>query len=143
MSTVCMKKLFNCAIRHQFFRCTLIHTKSFKKINTIIQIVKIQLQIINDELIVQYRVGIKQHSPNHVSQTHNDQTDQPEFIQTIIILWQFSTPTGKHFSILSSNIQSIHAKCNKVEAYLLQINQIQINFSVICIQEFGSKKTIF
>ena len=33
---------------------------------------------------------------------------------------------GNHFSIFSSNIQSINAKFNELEAYVLELEQMQI-----------------
>ena len=40
-----------------------------------------------------------------------------------------------NFSILSTNIQSIHAKFNELQAFVKDMQSVQFNFSVICIQE--------
>ena len=41
----------------------------------------------------------------------------------------------KYFSILSTNIQSLHAKFNKLQAFVIEMQSLQFNFSVICIQD--------
>ena len=40
-----------------------------------------------------------------------------------------------NFSILSTNIQSIHAKFNELQTFVKDMQSVPFNFSVICIQE--------
>lgn len=68
-----------------------------------------------------------------VLQTHTDQTNQHVYT-TFLVLWQWqflyiSTPKETHFSILNTNMQ-----LNELEAHILELSQIQFNFSVIFIQ---------
>ena len=45
------------------------------------------------------------------------------------------TSNTKYFSILSTNIQSLHAKFNELQAFVMEMQSLQFYFSVICIQE--------
>ena len=42
---------------------------------------------------------------------------------------------NKHFSILSSNIQSINAKFSELEAFVNDLSSLSLKFSIICLQE--------
>ena len=39
------------------------------------------------------------------------------------------------FSILSSNVESINAKMNELEAFVEELSQRHFKFSLICVQE--------
>ena len=47
----------------------------------------------------------------------------------------FCTERRKHFTILSLNIQSIHAKFDHLQILLNELKQHQFEFSAICLQE--------
>ena len=40
-----------------------------------------------------------------------------------------------HFSILSTNIQSLNSKFSELEAYIEELDCINFKFNIICIQE--------
>ena len=42
---------------------------------------------------------------------------------------------GNNFRIFSSNIQSINAKFDKLEANVLELEQMQFHYSVLCLKE--------
>ena len=44
-------------------------------------------------------------------------------------------PNKNNFSILSSNIQSLHAKFNELEAFVTDLQSNEFEFSIICLQE--------
>ena len=44
-------------------------------------------------------------------------------------------PNKNNFSILSSNIQSLHAKFNELEAFVTDLQSNKFEFSIICLQE--------
>ena len=48
---------------------------------------------------------------------------------------KLTSSTHKCFSILSTNIQSINAKCNELEAFVEDLGKHNFKFSVICLQE--------
>ena len=41
----------------------------------------------------------------------------------------------KTLSILSTNIQSVNAKCSELEAFIEELNTVNFKFSIICLQE--------
>ena len=49
--------------------------------------------------------------------------------------YSVSKNNSKHFSILSSNIQSINAKFSELEAFVNDLSSINFECSIICLQE--------
>ena len=51
------------------------------------------------------------------------------------IFYSVAKNNNKHFSILSSNIQSINAKFSELEAFVNDLSSLHFKFSIICLQE--------
>ena len=47
----------------------------------------------------------------------------------------FTEQNNGCFSILSSNVESINAKMNEIEAFVEELSQMHFKFSLICFQE--------
>ena len=93
-----------------------------------------------DELFLSYQGGVQQNSLHHVLQTHYDIQNPLQIMQgsSFYDTDPFKTLVGNkgnNFSIFSSNIQSINATFNQLEAYVLEPEQMQFHYSVLCLHE--------
>ena len=95
-----------------------------------------------DESILKYMGGTSANSLAHILQPQNTE----EHIENMLLIRDspyydcnsfksLITSNTKYFSILSTNIQSLHAKFNELQAFVMEMQSLQFYFSVICIQE--------
>ena len=94
----------------------------------------------DDELFLSYQGGVQHNSLQHVLQTQYDIQNPLQILEgsSYYDTETFKTLVGNkgnNFSIFSSNIQSIDAKFDELEAYVLELEQMQYNYSVLCLQE--------
>ena len=95
---------------------------------------------VNDDLFLKYQGGVQQNALLHAIQTYNDTHNT---LNTLHISSYYDRDTFEllaakntsNVSIFSSNIQSINAKFNELEAYVLELDKIKFNFTMICLQE--------
>ena len=88
----------------------------------------------DDELFLSYQGGVQQNSLQHVLQTQYDIQNPLQILQGSSYYYTDSFKTlvgnkGNNF------IQSINATFNELEAYVLELEQMQFNYSVLCLQE--------
>ena len=96
-----------------------------------------------DELILKYVGGTSTNSLAHILQSNNadEQAEHPDLSIPDSHYYDFNSfksliDTNKNkFSILSSNMQSLHAKFSELLAFVIDLQSAQFNFSIICIQE--------
>ena len=92
------------------------------------------------ELFLSYQGGVQHNSLQHVLQTQYDIQNPLQILQgsSYYDTETFKTLVrnkGNNFRIFSSNIQSINAKFDELEAYVLELEQMQFHYSVLCLQE--------
>ena len=103
-----------------------------------------------DELIIKYVGGTSTNSLAHILQS-NDADKQAEHSDLSTLdyhYYDFNSfksliDTNKtKFSILSSNMQSLHAKLSELLSFLRDLQSAQFNFNIICIQKSWLMKTM-
>ena len=101
-----------------------------------------------DESVLNSYGGLHENSLSHLIRLDDGDDGNP---QTVIHssyydqekLTELIVTKKKHFSILSSNIESINAKYSELEIFIEQLKQQNFKFSAICLQEcWLSKKNI-
>ena len=91
---------------------------------------------VNDDLFLKYQGGVQRNSLHHAIQTYNDTHNT---LNTLHISSYYDRDTFEllavknisNVSIFSSNIQSINAKFNELEAYVLELDKIKFHFTMI------------
>ena len=94
----------------------------------------------DDELFLSYQGGVQHNSLQHVLQTQYDIQNPLQILQgssyyDTETFKTFVGNKGHNFSIFSSNIQSINAKFDELDAYVLELEHMQFHYSVLCLQE--------
>ena len=99
-----------------------------------------------EEYVLRKYGGVNNNSLNQVlNLVNNNDRDESEIEDFNIIkhspyvnnneFISFCIERRKHFTILSLNIQSIHAKFDQLQILLNELKQHQFEFSAICLQE--------
>ena len=96
-----------------------------------------------DDLNIKYVGGTSTNSLAHILQSNNadEQAEHPDLSKPDSHYYDFNSFKSlididkKFFSILSSNMQSLHAKFSELLAFVTDLQSAQFNFSVLCIQE--------
>ena len=86
---------------------------------------------VNDDLFLKYQGGVQQNSLHHAIQTYNDTHNT---LNTLPISPYYDRDTFEllavknmsNVSIFSGNIQSINAKFNELEAYVLELDKVNL-----------------
>ena len=81
-----------------------------------------------------YQGGVQHNSLQHVLQTQHDVLQGSSYNDTDSFKSLVGN-RGNNVSIFSSNIQYIYAKLNELESYVLELEQMQFHYSVLCLQE--------
>ena len=93
-----------------------------------------------DEHFLSHIGGIRNNDLNNILHTNEFdsfelQTTRRSSYYDLDSFDKLTSSTNKCFSILSTNIQSINAKFNKLEAFVEDLGKHNFKFSVICLQE--------
>ena len=98
--------------------------------------------VVDNELFLRFRDGVLPNSLDYILQAHNDPHSQHTGRSLCSSSYYNNTDfitlakhNATHFSILSTNIQSIHANFSELEAYVHELDQINFKFRIICLQE--------
>ena len=98
--------------------------------------------MVTDETFLQFTVGISNSCLNNVLSIGNaiDENNELPIIRrsSYYDFDKFNSlakKQGKQLSILNSNIQSINAKFNELEAYVNDVSSLNFKLSIICLQE--------
>ena len=93
-----------------------------------------------DEAFLSYVGGIHNNDLKTVLDINDIETNEPQTIRhssyydydkfNELIVYK-----NDHFSVLSTNIQSINSKFNELEAFVEELGNTNFKFSVICLQE--------
>ena len=97
--------------------------------------------MITDETFLLYTGGIKKKILNNILDINNNNENNELPIIRRSSYYDFeqfnsvAKNNNKHFSILSSNIQSINAKFSELEAFVNYLFSLNLKFSIICLSE--------
>ena len=102
--------------------------------------------MITDETFLLYTGGIEKNCLNNIldinSNNNNNENNENELSMICRSsyydfekFYSVARNNNKHFSILSSNIQSINAKFSGLEAFVNDLSSLHFKFSIICLQE--------
>ena len=74
-----------------------------------------------------------------INSNNNENNELPPIRQSSYYdfenVYSVAKNNNKHFSILSSNIQSINAKFSELEAFVNDLSSLHFKFSIICLQD--------
>ena len=96
-----------------------------------------------NEIFLQYQGGLQNNCINHILHLNNGETDDSSALPVIANssyydIENFNSLVNNsvnRFGIFSTNIQSINAKFQELEAFVEELHSIKFNFSIICMQE--------
>ena len=96
-----------------------------------------------NEIFLQYQGGLQNNCLNHLLHLNNGETDDSNALpvipnSTYYDIENFNSlvkNSVNRFGIFSTNIQSINAKFQELEAFAEELHSLKFNFSIIFIQE--------
>ena len=93
-----------------------------------------------DEAFLSYVGGIHNNDLKTVLDINDIETNEPQTIRHSSYydydkFNELIVHKNDHFSVLSTNIQSINSKFNELEAFVEELGNTNFKFSVICLQE--------
>ena len=93
-----------------------------------------------DELFLSYLGGIQHNSLSDILYINDTEINELQIIRRssyydLDKFNDFAKKNKGHFSILSTNIQSLNSKFSELEAYIEELDCINFKFNIICIQE--------
>ena len=103
-----------------------------------------------NEIFLQYQGGLQNSCLNHILHINNGETDDSSALPVIPNssyydienLNSMVNNSVNRFGIFSTNIQSINAKFQELEAFVEELHSLKFNFSIICIQESWLRHTM-
>ena len=96
-----------------------------------------------NEIFLQYQGGLQNNCLNQILHINNGETDDSNALPVIpnssyYDIENFNSLVNNsvnRFGIFGTNIQSINAKFQELEAFVEELHSLKFNFSIICIQE--------
>ena len=96
----------------------------------------------SDYLFLQYYGGVHKNCLNNILHSTNDETNESDNLPIMKTSSYYDTDhlslvntKINSFAVLSTNIQSINAKLNKLPAFVQELHLLNYDFSIICVQE--------